>query len=72
MAWNQNTPLMNVYILHLASKKPERYNNVFPKITKPEFLKFAPGMAFQNALWPSDENKNIFRKLGEMIGDILS
>lgn len=72
MTWNQNTPLMNVYIFHLASKNPERYTNIFPKITKPEFLKYAPGMAFQNALWPSDEYKTLFKRFGDKVGEFLS
>lgn len=65
-SWNSDHPLMNVYIFHVASKKPNKYTGKFPKSEVIIRGTNGPGFLITKMLWPVE--KNFFRKLGEVIG----
>ncbi len=70
-SWNNDTPFMNVYLFHIASRRPDKYRNVFPYYEEPEFKISSPGLAFHNNIWPSDKEKTKSYFLGELMGNIF-
>ena len=68
--WNNHHPLMNVYIIHIASRHPERHSNIFNRVKLPIVNASGPGVGFSRFLWGWGrlEGKSRARKIGEMFG----
>ncbi|MFH0780861.1 MAG: hypothetical protein V2B20_02770 [Pseudomonadota bacterium] len=68
--WNTHHPLMNVYILHIASKFPERHVDYFDRVTLPIVNEYGPGVNFSSFIWGwgNEKGKSLSRKIGEAIG----
>ena len=64
--WNDDFPIMNVYILHVASKNPNKYTGLLPQGKIPEVNICGPGVNFARVLWGWD--RTISRRVGEYIG----
>ncbi|MFH0958053.1 MAG: hypothetical protein V1897_05040, partial [Pseudomonadota bacterium] len=59
LSWNDDTPLMNVYLFHIASCRPDAYKDIFPVYREPDFLERAPGNVFNMSLWPKPEQTSL-------------
>jgi hypothetical protein len=57
---------MSVYILHIASKYPNKYWRLVPQSKIPEINVCGPGVEFSKKLWGWD--RTLFRRIGEYIG----
>jgi hypothetical protein len=68
VSWNKDHPLMNVYIFHLASKKPEKYRKQIPESDFLELNESGPGVLWAKYLYPHEKDKSIWRQCGEFIG----
>jgi hypothetical protein len=64
--WNDDFPYMSVYILHIASKYPNKYWRLVPQSKIPEINVCGPGVEFSKKLWGWD--RTLFRRIGEYIG----
>lgn len=71
MSWNEDHPLMNVYIVHVASKYPERYAGVFPPSKPLEIGRTGPGTLIPGFLWPREHERTFWRRMGDFIGNTL-
>ena len=71
MSWNSDHPMMNVYIFHVASKNPKKYPGKFPKTEVIIRGKTGPGFLITKMLWPAQEEKTFFRKVGEAVGSLV-
>lgn len=68
MAWNQDTPIMNVYIIHIASKVPDQYASAFPTSEQPIVNLCGPGVLHSRFLWPYEDAMGFWRKIGNALG----
>ena len=68
VSWNEDYPFMNVYVIHLASKMPERYYGVVPPRKKIQIGDAGPGTLISKFLWPPQKNRSLWRKVGDFIG----
>jgi hypothetical protein len=67
--WNHEHSLSYVYIMHIASKKPDLYKGLFPEYHLPETSDDAPGSLMNCLLADTDLNKKRrFRFYGKWIG----
>jgi len=68
VSWNEDHPLMNVYIVHVASKCPERYAGFFPPSKRLEIGQTGPGTLIPDFLWPRENERTFWRRMGDFIG----
>lgn len=67
--WNREHPLANVYIMHVASRHPERYRGRFPEFHLPERSDDSPGSLLNHLLSDTDYNRGRrFRLAGKWLG----
>jgi hypothetical protein len=70
VAWNQDIPIMNVYIIHIASKVPEPYASAFPASEKPVVNLCGPGVLHSRFLWPYENAIGFWRRVGDALGNM--
>ncbi len=70
LSWNKDHALTHVYILHIASKHPEKYCNIFRCVQLPVVNCNGPGVNFTKFIYGHNDKKknNIYRRIGELIG----
>ena len=71
ISWNEHCPIMNVYILHIASKCPEDHLEKFRSVRLPIVNENGPGVVISNLIWGNKgdaKSKSFLRKIGEFIG----
>lgn len=71
VSWNEDHPLMNVYIVHVASKYPERYAALLPPSKSLEIGSTGPGILIPRFLWPLEKEKTLWRRMGDFMGNTL-
>lgn len=69
--WNNDFPIMNVYIIVLATKNPGQYEGNLPTSSKAIVGKNGPGIMLSNFMWGSGPNATFWRRFGEFCGDFL-
>jgi len=71
--WNEDHPLLNVYLIHVASRFPKKYEDDIPSSRNVRIGYDFPGLLYTRLLWPSTGKENItfFRRLGERIGQTV-
>lgn len=68
VSWNDDHPLMNVYLVHVASRYPERHKDGLPASKTMEIGQTGPGMLWPKLLWPRDNERSFCRKIGDVWG----
>jgi hypothetical protein len=71
VAWNQDISIMNVYIIHVASKYPEQYGTAFPASEQPVVNLCGPGVLHSRFLWPYENTIGFWRRIGNVIGNMV-
>lgn len=71
MNWNNEFPVMDVYIIVFATRNPSKYKELLPESPVPVVGRCGPGMAFNHLLWGLGPDRSIFRRVGEFIGSRL-
>lgn len=66
--WNSDFPIMNVYLVVIATKKPELLKGQLPRFETPVVNKKGPGVLFSQFLWGVGPRRTWWRKAGEFIG----
>lgn len=68
--WNDDHPLLNVYIIHIATRFPAKYENLIHQPRKLRMQTDSPGLVYSKMLWPviGDARPSFARRLGEYIG----
>lgn len=66
--WNDDFPVMNVYLIVLASRYPNRLRGEIPQGQRAVVGKVGPGMQFSKFLWGDGSKKSWWRRVGEFIG----
>jgi len=67
-SWNNEFPVMNVYILVIATKNSERIKGLLPVTEIPVVNKVGPGVLFSQFLWGDGPGRTWWRKAGEFLG----
>ena len=68
--WNEDHPLLNVYIIQVATRFPQKYRNKLPPSRGLKLGINSPGLVYSKMLWPSigGRKMSFLRRLGNWIG----
>jgi hypothetical protein len=67
--WNRHHALSNVYVMHIATRQPQKYNQLLPPLTLPIFGSGTePGNEFNRLIYPVPREQTIARRLGQSLG----
>ncbi|MBU1567482.1 MAG: hypothetical protein KJ630_17890 [Proteobacteria bacterium] len=66
--WNDDFPVMNVYVIVLATRFPNRWQSKVPQGKRAVVGKVGPGMQFNKILWGDGSKKSGWRRAGEFVG----
>lgn len=67
-SWNQDHPIMSVYLIHIASKYPERHLDRMPASRELKVNHSGPGVTLTHFLWGEPGKRNWARSLGVALG----
>lgn len=69
MNWNDDFPVMNVYLVVLAARDPSRFKEELPQGRDAVVGKVGPGISFSDFLWGKRKSNSWWRRIGEYVGN---